>query len=299
MTGPRLRRRRFLTLAAGFAAFPAFAAAPLRWEGVALGAHARLELAAPERVARPALEAALAAIREAEALFSLYDPRSTLSRLNAAGALARAPAPFVRLMDRVDALHRLSGGRFDPTVQPLWRALAEGADAARLARARAAIGWHRVRRDGAAIRLAPGQALTLNGIAQGAATDMVLGALRRHGLEDAFVDIGEQAAMGRPRRLGLEDAALGHQGQLTLRDGAMATSSPRATPLGGGGHVLSPAGDAPRWATVTVEARDATLADGLSTALCLADTRAAARMRASRGIRRVVLIDDEGRLRSL
>jgi thiamine biosynthesis lipoprotein len=88
-------------------------------------------------------------------------------------------------------------------------------------------------------------------------------------------------------------------GALTLRDGAVATSSPAATPLGPHGHLLHPRGEAPRWATATVEADTATLADGLSTALCLADAAQAARMRALPGVRRVLLVDREGDVRSL
>ena len=56
-----------------------------------------------------------------------------------------------------DRLHRATDGRFDPIVQPLWRALAEGRDTEP---ARAANGWGRVRL-GDAVRLGAGQALTM------------------------------------------------------------------------------------------------------------------------------------------
>jgi thiamine biosynthesis lipoprotein len=289
-----MRRRRFLAIAAGFAAMPASARASARWEGIALGAKARIELAGPEAVTRPALAAALAAIREAEARFSLYDPASTLSRLNSAGGLDPMPARFAALMARVDSLHAATAGLFDPTVQPVWAALARGA-----APDWATIGWERVRRGGAAIRLGPDQALTLNGIAQGFATDMVVDTLRAHGLTDALVDIGEQAALG-SRRLGLVDPGAGRVGALTLRDGAIATSSPRATPLGAHGHVLHPSGPrAPSWSSVTVEASDATLADGMSTALCHADATRVQWLRDLPGVRRIVLVDVEGNVRTV
>ncbi|MEM7487948.1 MAG: FAD:protein FMN transferase [Pseudomonadota bacterium] len=291
-----MRRRRFLTMAAGALAFPAFAATPLRWRGIALGAEARLDLAAPPEIARPALAAALAELRRAEALFSLYDPASTLSRLNRDGRLAVAPAPFLDLLDEVDQIHGQTDGLFDPTVQPVWQALARGEGDEGWDR----VGWDRVARSGAAVRLGPGQRITLNGIAQGFATDRVVAALRAHGLTDAFVDIGEQAALGPPCRLGLVDPVQGPVGTLTLSEGALATSSPGATPLGADGHILHPRGPArPLWSTVTVEARTATLADGLSTALCLMDLPAARRLRRVSGVRRVVLVDADGDVRSL
>ena len=288
-----MRRRRFLAVAAGFAAFPAFAAAPTRWEGIALGARASLEIAAPARLAAAALADSVAAIRRAEALWSLYRD-SELTRLNHAGHLDVPSPETSRLLALCDLLHRQTGGLFDPTIQPLWRALAESGD---VAVARSRVGWCHVSRD-PGVRLGRGQELTLNGIAQGAATDMVVDVLRGHGLDDAFVSVGEQAALG-TRRLGLADPASGLVGTLTLRDGAVATSSPMATPLAGGGHVLHPAGGTPLWSSATVEADRAALADGLSTALCLADRQHAARLTRLPGVRRVLLTDTEGNVRSL
>jgi thiamine biosynthesis lipoprotein len=282
-----MRRRRFLAVLAGAAAFPALAATPLRWSGVALGAEAAIALAAPEEVARPALAEALAAVEEVEATFSLYRPDSLLARLNRDGRAEATPL-WHRLHDAVDALHEATGGLFDPSVQPAWAALARGAAPV------AGPGWGAVRRDGDALRLARGQRLTFNGIAQGFATDLVVEALARHGLADAQVDIGEQAAIGPPRRLGLV-------GALTLRDGALATSSALATPLGATGHVLRP--DAP-WAmplraTVSVEAARATEADALSTAGLHADDARLAALRARAGVRRIVTVDRDGDVRTL
>src|SRR6056297_2116037 len=115
--------------------------------------------------------------------------------------------------------------------------------------ARAAIGWARVRRDGDSIRLAPGQALTLNGMAQGFATDRVRALLRDAGLDRCLVNIGEFAALGGPWRLGLADPVHGHLGQVTLDGTAVATSSPAADQVGGQAHILH-ATARPRWSTV-------------------------------------------------
>ncbi|MEL6210258.1 MAG: FAD:protein FMN transferase, partial [Pseudomonadota bacterium] len=123
------------------------------WRGRALGADARLTLSGPPAQVDAALRDAIAALREVEALFSLHDPSSALARLNATGRLDPAPEALLALLHRCTTLHAVTEGRFDPTVQPLWRALYEGGDAARLARAHAAIGWHRVRLSDRAVQL--------------------------------------------------------------------------------------------------------------------------------------------------
>ena len=82
---------------------------------------------------------------------------------------------------------------------------------------------------------------------------------------------GGSAAIGGPFRLSLEDPHFGPVGLRTLHDKAMATSSPGAMMLGQRAHILHPtARAAPLWSTISVEADSAALADGLSTALCLA-----------------------------
>ena len=300
MTGPvhRPTRRRFLAIsAAALAARPAAAAAPVRWRGIALGAEASVTLHGDPDAARAALDEVTAILREVEALYSLHDPASALSRLNRDGRLAPVPPDFARLLDLADAAHRATGGRFDPTVQPLWRALAEGGDTAR---ARAALGWDRVARGADAVRLDPGQALTLNGIAQGWATDRVTDALARRGFVRALVDIGEVRALGGPWRVGVEDPDFGPLGTRTLDGTAIATSSPGALRLGAGTHILDPLGGAPLWSTVSVAADRAALADALSTAACLmtAGDIAAARDRLP-GVGRILLVDPAGDLRTI
>ena len=299
MSGPRTTRRRFLAIGAAAACLPgAAAAAPVRWTGVALGAEASITVRAPEPLARAAIADALRVIRGAERRFSLHDPGSDLSRLNAAGRLDRPHRDMLRLLRLAGRAHLATGGLFDPTVQPLWRALAEGGD---VAAARAAIGWERVGISPARIVLGAGQALTLNGIAQGFATDAVADALASHGLGDVLAHVGEHAARGGPWRLGLVDPAHGMLGTRTLRAGALATSSPAATPLGAHGHVIHPRlGAVPaRWSTVCVEAEGAGWADALSTALCHADRAAAEGVRALPGVRAVTLVDLSGDLVTL
>ncbi|MCF6432753.1 FAD:protein FMN transferase [Leisingera sp. MMG026] len=265
----KLTRRRFLTISAAALGVttPAARAAPVTWHGFALGAEARLTIHAPQPQADRAIAAAQSQLRQAEQLFSLYDPTSSLSRLNRSGFLKTPPLPFLRLIRLCTRMHTATKGVFDPTVQPLWHARSRGGrvdEAARL------VGWHKVSVTEKAIRLAPGQALTFNGIAQGYATDMVRTALGRLGLERILINAGEFAALGGPFRVGLADPERGVFAARSLTDRAIASSSPGALELKGSAHILHPALDRqPQWATVSTEAASAALADAASTAFCL------------------------------
>lgn len=291
-----MRRRRFLTISAA-----ALCAAPLRaevtqWQAVALGGTLRVDLRGPRGLGAETVARIGATIAGVEAAASLFRPESALSRLNAAGELADPPPALAALLALAGRVHAATAGRFDPTVQPLWCALAEGRGAAELARARATIGWDRVQLDAAgAVRLAPGQALTLNGIAQGYAADRVREVLLAAGYGPVLVDMGEFAAIGGPFTLGLEDPDWGVLATRRLSDGAIATSSPAALRLGRAFHILGPQGEAPRWSTVSVEAQSAALADGLSTAFCLMSERAI-RATCARlpDVRRVTLVSPSG-----
>ena len=289
-----LTRRRFLTISAAMAATPANAATE-HWQGRALGAEVSLTVRGPRDAAAHAIAETRALLTEIEALFSLHDPGSALSRLNASGALAAPDARFVALMQAADQGFRVTGGLFDPTVQPLWLASANGHDPAQ---ARAAVGWDRVRFDARAVQLGAGQALTFNGIAQGFATDLISDRLLALGLRDVLVNIGEHRALGGPWQLAISDPVHGMLGLRSLTDRAIATSSPAAMQLGAHTHILHPTAR-PHWSTVSVEATTATLADCLSTALCLATRDQAAALRDLPDVLRITLVDFDGNLSTL
>lgn len=291
-----LSRRRFLTISAASLVAGRAGADTTQWQGRALGGDVSLTLRGPRSVTEPALRRALVVLAQVEDQFSLFDRASALSRLNAKGHLGKPDAMFNALMQAADRLHGQTSGLFDPSVQPLWRALAQGGDTAQ---ARRAIGWHRVRFDPDAITLAPGQALTFNGIAQGFATDLVAQVMQEAGLTQTLVNIGEYRGTGGPWKLRLDDPTHGPMGLRTLdNNSAVATSSPLATPLGGQGHILHASAPA-RWSTVSIEADDATTADGFSTALTLAPEAVIRGVVGRYGIRRVTLIDPAGDLTTL
>lgn len=293
-----LSRRRMMTILA--AAAPAAVFAPSRpraaWRGVAMGAEAAITLTGPE--AAPALAAARDAIRRVEAAFSLHDPGSELSRLNRDGRLASPSAEMLALLAEAGRIHAISQGAFDPTIQPLWLLLARSRgrpDPAARARAAALTGWEGVQVSATEIAYArPGMAMTFNGIAQGFAADRARAALAAHGFSHALVNAGEFAALSGPWRLGSPFGALALDGD------AVATSAPMALPLGGAGHILHPgaAASGPGFAAVTLRAPSATLADGLSTAICAAGpARAAAIMAQAPQARLLARLEDGRSLR--
>ncbi|QYX56108.1 FAD:protein FMN transferase [Roseovarius sp. SCSIO 43702] len=288
-----ISRRRVLTIFAAATALPAAALAgsdlPLHtWQGRALGARATLRLAHADA---PAISARVAAeIDRLEDVFSLFRPESALSRLNRQGTLETPPFELLQCLSLAGRVHDATEGRFDPTVQPLWRVHAEAAIAGRapsaadLDRARAVMGWDGVEIAPDRITLRPGAALTLNGIAQGVIADRIADLLAAEGLDHVLIDTGEFRALGGDPRGGDWPVRLAAGGEVPLRSRALATSAPRGTTFGEGlsgeSHILDPKRGAPvpaRWREISVSARSAGLADALSTAACLYPTEAGIR----------------------
>lgn len=283
-----LNRRRFLTIsaaAAGLAASGARAVPARVWTGVALGARASIWLDHPDAetiAARAATE-----ISRLEGIFSLYRVESALSQLNAAARFSAPPAELLECLTLASAVHRASGGLFDPTVQPLWALWAERVSAgarptaAELTAARALGGWSDLRPDSGEIAMAPGMGLTLNGIAQGYIADRVAMLLEAEGLADILIDTGEHRALGQMPGGGGWPVKLAEGGSVALRGRALATSAPLGTVFdaeGRFGHILDPRTGEPAasvWRAVSITAPSAALADALSTASCLLPDRAA------------------------
>lgn len=243
-------RRRILGILAASAGLPlpgaaaAGAGIPLvTWRGPVLGAEGSIALHHPDRAEAERLVArSVAEIRRLEALFSLWRPDLLLTELNRRGVLAAPPPDMVRLLFAALRFAELTGGNFDPTVQPLWRLYQshfEATDADPSGPAQAALDAALSRVGHQQLRVSPdrillarrGMAVTLNGIAQGYLTDRVVELLRAGGVAQTLVDLGEARALGlhpsgRPWRAVLDDpAAPGHVwGRLDLTDRALATS---------------------------------------------------------------------------
>lgn len=283
-----LTRRRFMAISAAAlaASGPAHGAPIHQWRGVALGADASITLAHDDAPA--IVDRALREIARLERVFSLHDAGSALALLNAAGRLDAPPFELLECLGIAGTVHAATGGRFDPTIQPLWalyaQALSQGAlpAATEVSDRLRQVGWRRVGYAPGAVSLEPGMALSLNGIAQGYIADKVADLLRAEGLRDVLVNTGEFAAIGGDPRGGgwpvsLRAGAEVIPDALRLQDAALASSAPHAITFDEAGrvsHVLDPHSGQPaaaRWRLITLRAPRAALADALSTACCLMD----------------------------
>ena len=286
-----LSRRRFITIAAA-SLLPRTAQAH-EWTGYAFGADTSIRLNAPDETADAALRAAISEIRKIEAQFNLFDSASAIRELNRNKALNTPDPMFVDLLDHADRAYRDTGGLFDPTIGAMWRDAASGFPVDPQT-----MGWDQVQYSPARITIGDTQSITLNGIAQGYATDRITNLLADFGLGDMLVNIGEYRALGGPFQLGLSDPRHGMIGRRQLAGAAIATSSPAALFVGAQTHIMHPVRTA-QWSTVSVEADTATIADAYSTALCLAhldEIHAAAQHPA---IRRIVIVDKNGDLSTI
>lgn len=250
-----------------------------------MGASARIMLA--HRDADALIARARAEIDRLEDVFSLYRADSALSRLNREGELTAPPFELLECLSLCARVHTASGGRFDPSVQPLWALYAQAHSAGRaptddqIGAALARVGWDGVRFDSAAVRLRSGMALTLNGVAQGYAADRVATLLRHAGVERALIDTGEIHALGAPEGRDGWPVTVKDGPEITLSDRGLATSSPLGTVFDAGGkvgHILTPDTGLPvaaRWRTISISAPRAAVADALSTAGAMMPDRAA------------------------
>jgi thiamine biosynthesis lipoprotein len=317
MTSAPQARRRFLKVSASFAACLAAGgslsreAAVFEWRGTALGADARLSIAGRTAAEAKRLVAlTLGEIERLERAFSLYRSESELVRLNAEGRLEAPSLDFRILLSRALGYWQGTGGSFNPALQPLWRFLAAhfgenpqagDPDPKTLAGLTALADPGRVEVSPGSVRLAPGMALSFNGIAQGYITDRVSELLANEGCGGVLVQLGEVRALpGKPWRVDLAPAGL----RLDLQDAALATSEPlgtRFTADGRWNHLLEPESgrSSHRVVSASVKAASATEADALSTALAVAGARERLGIAARYGHAGMLVTGTDGRIEAL
>ena len=300
MLKQNLTRRRMIVIAAtavGSALLSggrtAAAGEPVRWQGSALGAQVSIEIHHPDKAAAERLvRRCVLDVRRLEQQFSLYRADSAISSLNRTGILVSPDADMVALLKTSLMFAGITGGAFDPTVQPLWQLYADhfssekpdgdGPSPHKLAEALAKVGHAGLLVGEDRIALAQrGAAITLNGIAQGYATDRAVERLQSAGLSTTLVNMGEIRAIGTrpegtPWRVGLADPD--RPGILAetvdLVDRAVATTAGSGFRFDDSGrftHLFDPAtGRSPsRYSSVSVIAPTATEADALSTAFSM------------------------------
>lgn len=276
-----------------------------RWSW-AMGQPVHLRLfAQSEAAGYEAAQAALAELRRVEARLSLFDPASDLSELNrrAGRRWMRLDRDLACVLAAALRFRRVTGGAFDPAVEPLMRLWGFHAPRrtepgpAEIAEARRAVRAARIVLRGERAELATRETqLDFGGIGVGYGLDCAVAVLRRAGITRAFLDVsGDCYALGAPpgeagwlvevadpRRPGRTIAAT------RLRDAALATSANTVSVVRFGralrGHVMDPATGWPADALVqaTVVARTGIEADALSTAMLVSGRPAPGVLRAFR-----------------
>jgi len=253
----------------------------------ALGADVTLTaLHEDRRTAELAIDDAFAELERIEEAMSLYRPHSQLCRLNRDGVLDHPDPYLVEVLRAAAGVSERSGGAFDATVQPLWKVYADAKKAGRLPdddavrEATRRVDWRRVEVASDRIRfLGDGMAVTLNGIAQGFASDRVRAALQARGVRHALVNTGEFGSLGRnadgaPWTVGIQhprrpDAYLA---LAALEDRFLSTSGDYATSFSDDfrhHHIFDPrTGLSPtEFSSVTILARTGIEADALTKVL--------------------------------
>lgn len=235
------------------------------------------------------------ALAEVDVHMSKYRDDSEISKAR----LSDGPVPISQdtalVVDAALDLAELSGGAFDPTVEPLMALWGFGGQKrvelpsdAEIEAVREKIGWQRVRLERAPDRLTldtGGTSLDLGAIAKGHAVDRIHNLLAAEGYGSVFVEVGgEVRVSGRPMerdlwRVGVSMPEKGASPNnfaliVSLTNGAVATSGNYRNTYQVDGrelvHTIDPRQGRPvvtEVASATVIAPDCRTADGLATTL--------------------------------
>lgn len=243
-----------------------------------------------------------AELRRFDAVFSTYDARSEISRINR--HLTTEPIEISDELAQVLAhaleIAALTGGAFDPTLSRLSavHGFGPGAQAPPSPPPRIAVlgarklgGWSKVKVEGRTLRKEhPAIELDLNAIAKGAGVDRIAGLLSRQGCTGYMVEIGGETRChghkpdGKPWTLGVRDPDSGDARKyvetVQLDDAALATSGSYLQFREWGGtrvhHIFdgrtggNPSGEV---VSVSVIASDCETADAWATALMVLGPR--------------------------
>jgi thiamine biosynthesis lipoprotein len=322
----RLTRRRAIRIVAAAAGLPLMIAAVratappaqmFHWQGAVLDGLAELTLwHADAALCQRTILKVGAEIARYERIFSLYQPDSEISRLNATGALRR-PAPELRaLIEESQRFGAMSAGAFDISVQPLWQLyeahfwshahIVQDIVARAQDVARELVDFRRIETGAGRIAFArEGMGITLNSVAQGFITDAIADMLRNEGFESAVVDLGEFRTLGghpdgHPWRIGIRNALAAREVDrvVELENMALAVSGGYGTtfePTGHFHHIFDPQTGASthKLADAAVIAPRATAATALAVAVCvLGEERGQALVEACPGTRAIITRPD-------
>jgi thiamine biosynthesis lipoprotein len=245
---------------------------------------------------RALVEEVLDEYRSVDERMSTYKATSDVSAVNAQAALAPVPvdSDLFELLQRAIRLSELSGGAFDITYESVGylydfraqRLPSEPEIAARLAQ----VNYRLVVLDAiqSSVKFTqPGVRINLGGIAKGYAVEHAAALLKRRGIEHALLNAGGDTRVlgdrhGQPWIVGIRHPRAAGEvvTRLPLVDEAISTSGDYERFFEQDGrryhHILNPATGQPTQGilSATVIGPDATMTDGLSTAVFVLGVRA-------------------------
>jgi thiamine biosynthesis lipoprotein len=233
-----------------------------------------------------ALQHAREVIANIEDEMSLFRPSSALSQLNLNRVIPKPSVDMLRVLTMSQEIAQRSHGAFDVTVQPLWQVYAQAQKEGRLpsakevAQAQKYVDWRHLEVNSTHVKLTQvGMGVSLNGIAQGYAADMVRACLMREGVVHALINTGEWTSLGmaegqRPWTLGIADPHRANRwlARVTMDGLSIATSADDQCTFSDdkkNHHIFDPhTGYSPRdISSVTVAASSCAMADALTKVL--------------------------------
>lgn len=245
-----------------------------------------------------ALDEAVRELARLDALWSVGNPDSEISRLNSGERDILLSEDTVALLERALEVCRDTGGLFDPTIYPLMSLWGFDSDRPHVPAQEdidallPLVGGDRLRLEDGLLYLGEGQSVDLGGIAKGYASARVMDIFQKHHVSSGMVSLGGnvQTLGSKPDgslwRIGVRDpegSAVSYLGVLSVKDQAVITSGGYERFFEENGqtyiHILDPRTGRPAGsdlASATVVSADGALADGLSTALYIMGSQAAA-----------------------
>lgn len=284
-----ISRRRAFSIFAGTAAaaalgLPVFspAAKTVEWQGLALGAQARIVLSAEDKTdAQEAIDTTISEISRLEKIFSLFIPDSELVVLNKSKYLNAPSHDMKQLIALSQKIHKHTDGLFNPAIQKLWRFYADWfsqnkgmmPDVDVVDEIIKHSDFRKVIVNDQGLFIDERMELSLNGIAQGYITDRIAELLREKGWSNVLLDIGEVRSLdGKPDGNPWQVAIRESNTMIPVRNKALATSSGHTLTLSDAyklTHILNPhTGLSEHYRNcITVSHHSAAVADALSTSL--------------------------------
>ncbi|MEM0452058.1 MAG: FAD:protein FMN transferase [Nitrososphaerota archaeon] len=231
-------------------------------------------------------------IKKVEAMMSVFNEESEVSRLNRQGYLENASEELIWIIKEAEKISKLTDGIFDITVAPLIEYIDKNFLKDRtsfeegLRSILELVDYSSVKVEGRRIRfLKKGMKIVLNAIAKGYAADLAAETLKKCGIRNALINAGgDIRTIGgktdkEPWRIGIRDPF--HKEQnitiIKLHDGAVATSGSYERRIAQGilSHIVNPKRPLASEQVIssTVICERTLVADALATSLCLMDPK--------------------------